>query len=51
MMDNGFFTKDNIDSSIRYMIDHKFHEAQIMLTEYKWQNFGDINPFDKLTLD
>lgn len=46
----GYVTKENIDKLIRYAIDSKKPEIQVILSSYKNDNIGFSNTFDKFML-
>ena len=51
VIDSGIFlTKRNIDEYIRYAIDNKHHEIQVMLTNYKAKEIGYTDPTENLNL-
>lgn len=50
MQTDKIFTENVIDNYIRYANEHQHYEKQILLTEYKYQQFGFQNISDKLKL-
>ena len=50
LLATGFITKSNIQKLIAYAIQGQYHEAYLLLLEYKDKYIGYQNPAEKLKL-